>query len=67
MGGKDVRCPECGAVNHSLYLEETDGWMECEKCGCTAHLVKAGTEDLTDERSCVWQVIRSLPSGRRHI
>ena len=24
---------QCGAVNRGLYLEETDGWMECEKCG----------------------------------
>ena len=28
----DVRCPICGALNHDLYLEETDGWMECEHC-----------------------------------
>ena len=28
----DIRCPICGAVNRGLYLEETDGWMECEKC-----------------------------------
>ena len=32
MGGQDVKCPECGAINHSLYLQETDGWMECEQC-----------------------------------
>ena len=29
----DVKCPICGAVNRSLDLEETNGWMECEKCG----------------------------------
>lgn len=29
----DAVCPICGAVNHSLFLEETDGWMECEMCG----------------------------------
>jgi hypothetical protein len=28
----DVTCPVCGCVNHNLYLEETNGWMECEKC-----------------------------------
>lgn len=28
----DVHCPICGALNHDLYLEETDGWMECEHC-----------------------------------
>ena len=67
MGGQDVKCPECGAINHSLYLQEMDGWMECERCGCSAHLLKAKTKDLTDDKNCLWQVIRPLPSGRRAI
>ena len=29
----NVKCPVCGTVNHNLYLEETEGWMECECCG----------------------------------
>ena len=29
----DVSCPCCGYRNKDLYLEETEGWMECEKCG----------------------------------
>ena len=29
----DVICPVCGRINRSLYLEETEGWMECEYCG----------------------------------
>lgn len=29
----DVICPVCGKVNHDLYLEETEGWMECVYCG----------------------------------
>ncbi len=33
----DMKCPICGKMNHHLYLEETDGWMECEYCG---HLTK---------------------------
>lgn len=28
----DVECPVCGHMNHNLFLDETDGWMECEKC-----------------------------------
>lgn len=28
----DVICPVCGHKNYSLYLEETEGWMECEHC-----------------------------------
>ena len=33
MKSTDVMCPICGAINYGLFLEETDGWMECEKCG----------------------------------
>ena len=33
MKSYDLRCPICGTVNRGLYLEETDGWMEREKCG----------------------------------
>ena len=32
----DVACPVCGRVNHRLYLEETEGWMECEYCGASS-------------------------------
>ena len=28
----DVECPVCGFLNRNLYLEETDGWMECVRC-----------------------------------
>lgn len=28
----DATCPVCGHKNMNLYLEETEGWMECEKC-----------------------------------
>ena len=34
----DVKCPICGEVNHGLFLDETDGWMECEKCKNTVQL-----------------------------
>ncbi len=29
----DIKCPICGTLNRNLDLEETNGWMECEKCG----------------------------------
>ena len=29
----DATCPHCGHRNIDMYLEETGGWMECEKCG----------------------------------
>ncbi len=28
----DVKCPLCGTLNRGLYLDETEGWMECEHC-----------------------------------
>ena len=30
----EAACPVCGTVNKRLYLEETDGLMECEHCSC---------------------------------
>lgn len=35
----DVRCPICGALNNHLYLEETDGWMECKYCRQTVQIL----------------------------
>ncbi len=28
----DVVCPLCGHINRNMYLDETDGWMECSHC-----------------------------------
>lgn len=36
----DVKCPICGTLNKSLDLDETDGWMECEKCGNAVQILK---------------------------
>ena len=33
MFAYDATCPHCGHRNIDMYLEETDGWMECENCG----------------------------------
>ncbi len=65
MKSTDVMCPICGAINYGLFLEETDGWMECEHCGSMSHLLSAGAGDLTDAGSCLWQVLRPLPRGKR--
>lgn len=40
MSAVNVECPICGQVNESLDLEETDGWMECEKCGNAVQIMK---------------------------
>ena len=34
----DVKCPACGRINHNLFLEETEGWMECEDCGSVSRV-----------------------------
>lgn len=64
MGTADVKCPECGAMNYSLYLEETGGLMECEHCGCTVHLRREKT--YTQERKEIirWQIAKIWPVSR---
>ena len=47
----DVKCPVCGRINRSLYLEETEGWMECEYCGNS-------TQDLSFRKMVRVPVIR---------
>lgn len=34
------KCPMCGAINRDLLLEETGGWMECEKCKAATCLME---------------------------
>ena len=34
----DAKCPLCGTLNRGLYLDETDGWMECEHCHEPVHV-----------------------------
>ena len=47
----DVACPVCGRINRSLYLEETEGWMECEYCGTS-------TQDLNFQKMVKIPVFR---------
>ena len=37
-GMYDGFCPYCGKQNKGLYLEETNGWMECIRCRRDVHL-----------------------------
>ena len=64
MSRMDVRCPDCGAINYSLDLIESDGWMECEHCGCTARLLSLHRGDATVVGNCCWQIIKPLPGSR---
>ena len=47
----DVACPVCGRINRSLYLDETEGWMECEYCGNS-------TQDMSFQKMVRIPVIR---------
>lgn len=40
MNQYDVICPICKTTNKGLFLDETDGWMICEKCGAEVLDVK---------------------------
>ncbi len=40
----DVKCPICGTVNRRLYLEETQGWMECKHCLQTVKVLNLAAE-----------------------
>ena len=40
----DAQCPNCGHLNRDLYLEDSNGWMECESCGCISRPGKSARE-----------------------
>lgn len=64
MNAMDVKCPLCGTVNKSLNLEETDGWMECEKCNSVLQVLKyAKTTTLSVNRLEECQLL--VPLSRR--
>ena len=37
MGLYNASCPCCGHMNRDMYLEETEGFFECEACGKIVH------------------------------
>ena len=41
-----AQCPPCGRWNYNLYLEETEGRFECEKCGRVNRFMPYRAEDL---------------------
>ena len=40
----NAECPFCGHINTNLYLEETEGFFECEACGKVAKTKQYLTE-----------------------
>lgn len=57
----DVKCPICGTVNKQLYLEETNGWLECEHCENVVGIMKCV------KRKCVPRLISEPIIAARHI
>ncbi len=40
MAQYTVKCPICGTENKDLFLDETDGWLVCAKCGNEVQLLQ---------------------------
>ena len=40
MSNWHASCPYCGHRNENLYLDETDGLFECERCGLVTRIAK---------------------------
>jgi len=65
MNKTDITCPICGTINHDLYLEETDGWMECEHCLNVLHVKDfALVSRIPIYKSIKWQMAVPLASNQ---
>ena len=51
MRSFDRVCPVCGQMNRGLYLDETDGFMECERCREVSFVLLQFPEDVSKWRS----------------
>ena len=49
MRSYDARCIMCGTVNRGLFLDETNGLFECEKCS-SINLVMLDDEAMENFR-----------------
>ena len=58
----DVNCPICGHLNEKLYLEETGGVFECNRCLHVSILPSYHADYLAENTKMVIQTIvqRSL-------
>ena len=51
MRSFDRVCPVCGQMNRGLYLDETNGFMECERCREVSFVLLQFPEDVSKWRS----------------
>lgn len=47
----DRVCPYCRQMNRKLYLEETGGLMECEKCGQISYALLPQLGEIYDSKT----------------
>ena len=62
----DVSCPNCGRMNRDLLLEDSQGWMECESCGCISR-VRRGERLAGCRESRGGSARAVLPAERRTV
>ena len=62
----DVKCPICGTINHNLYLEETDGWMECEHCQQTVKVLPFAMDKKVPSKWWPASLLRTEMDGGRY-
>ena len=43
----DVVCPVCKRLNKGLYLHETGGYMECDRCGTIIQITRTDDNRFT--------------------
>lgn len=43
----DVECPVCRKLNKGLYLHETGGYMECDRCGTVMKVMSTDDKQFT--------------------
>ena len=59
----DRKCPYCRHMNRKLYLEETGGLMECEKCGEVSYVLIPQAGEVYDMRSRSIKKVREFING----
>ena len=59
----DRVCPYCKHMNRKLYLEETGGLMECEKCGEVSYVLLVQPGEIYDSRN--WSIRKDRRYDRK--
>ena len=60
------KCPICGKENKGLFLEETNGWLECAHCGNVVKLMKYARYDMVPLLS-EQQIVRMFSAAKNTV